>query len=142
MTVWRLFGRGAFERPWLGTIDIPAGTSATDARDAAIGMLERDPARPSLLGMRVDAAGAPWINAGQLRGREAAEVVAAILGAAIVRRPDWVLSCRQDGQWRPFGAPLDAASLPLPIASAGLVAAHHRHAADVGGRWARAGRAS
>ena len=139
MTTWRLFGRAAFGAPWLTTLELPDGIAATAARAAAVVAAERDPRRPSLIGMRLVADGAPWINVGQMRGKECAEIVAAILGAAIVRRPDWLINCHQDGQWRPWGAPFNAEAHPLPIASHGQTRAQVRFAASTGQRWAKAG---
>lgn len=139
MTTWRLFARGAMARPFFADVELSDDLSATAARSVLTLWCENHPARPSLYGVRL-AAGGPWLNAGQLRGRESAAIVYAIHAVAIVRRPDWLLSCPQDGQYRPWGAPCEAASLPLPIASRGRTRAHVRHAAEVGQRWAKAGR--
>jgi hypothetical protein len=137
MTFWKICGRGPLGRAHVETVELPTAMSATAAREALLRHLERNPARPSLSGVRLAAPGSPWINAGQFRGKESAEIVAMILSPAILARPSWFISCPQDGQWRPWGAPFEAASLPLPIASRGQTNAITRYAAATGQRWAR-----
>ena len=121
-TTWKLFGRGAFGLPYFATVGLADELPATAMRDYCAGVMQRMSPMPSLVAMRLDIEGAPWLNAGQMRGKEPATFVYALMAPAIAARPDWWISCYQDGVNRPWGAPFEASQNPLPLHTAGYKA--------------------